>query len=111
MNRFGRLSILAFGAVVLAGSAYAAESAMSNDASQILRARVSLPRAISIAEQQTNGKASSAELEQDKNGLTYHVETVSQSNVMDVVVDATTGKVIKASVDRNDHDTEKEVDD
>lgn len=83
------------------GTAYAAKS-NENDALAINSAKISLVQAITAAEQHVGGKASGADYEQHKGKWVFDVEVVKDKQVMDVKVDATSGKVIVATVDKVD---------
>lgn len=90
-------------AIAIGGAAYAAKST-ENDALAISGATISLTQAITAAEQHVGGKASKAEYEQHKGQWVFDVEVVKEKKVMDVTVDATSGKVIAAIEDKPDHD-------
>ncbi len=83
------------------GTAYAAK-VTENDALAINTAKTSLIQAITAAEQHVGGKASSADYEQHKGKWVFDIEVVKDKTVMDVKVDATSGKVIVATVDKID---------
>ena len=87
--------------IALAG-AYAAQST-GNDALAVAGAAVGLGQAITTAEQHVGGKATRAEYERHKGVLTAEIEVVKGKTVMDVVVDATSGKVLSAAEDKEDH--------
>ena len=90
-------------AIAIGSAAYAAKSA-ENDALAISGATIGLTQAITAAEQHVGGKASKAEYEQHKGQWVFDVEVVKDKQVMDVTVDATSGKVIAAIEDKADHD-------
>jgi uncharacterized membrane protein YkoI len=103
-------------AAIGGGSAYAARAAKQEDAFAITSAPVSLVQAIAAAEQHVGGKAAKAELE-DENGVwVFGVEVVKDATtLMDVKVDATTGKILSASADAadngsDDHEDENDKD-
>lgn len=83
-------------------------AATSNDAIPASPAGVSLTQAIAAAEQQVAGKATRAEYEQSGVSRTwvYDVEVVVGAKVLDVKVDAATGKVISSREDTTDQDDE-----
>ena len=90
-------------AIAIGSAAYAAKSA-ENDALDISGATIGLTQAITAAEQHVGGKASKAEYERHKGQWVFDVEVVKDKKVMDVTVDATSGKVIAAIEDKADHD-------
>jgi len=97
-------------AVLLAATgigAYAAKD-MENEAAALAQAKVSITQAIATAEQHANGKATRAELEQSKVGLTYDVEVVSGTKVFDVKVDADKGTVISSAEDKADREGDED---
>lgn len=102
-----KIHLAALAAAVLAaaatGSAYAAK-ASENDALVISAARIGLGQAVASAEQHAGGKASRAEFERHKGQWVYDVEVVKGQSVMDVKVDATSGKVVEATADAIDSD-------
>jgi len=95
------------------GGAQAATT-MQNDALGIADAGISLTQAVTAAEQHVGGKASSAEYELDQGRGVFEVEVVKGSEVMDVQVDPTNGKVLSAENDKvdqgddEDHECESE---
>src|SRR3981081_3448412 len=99
MNR--RILIPAvIGAVSISASAYSAE----NDALAISAAKIDLAKAVAAAEQHVGGKASKAEYERHKGQWVFDIEVVKDKKVMDVKVDAASGKVISATEDKADQD-------
>jgi uncharacterized membrane protein YkoI len=92
------------------GGAYAAKSSGENDALDLSTAKIGLTQAIAAAEQHTGGKAAKAELEKSKSGLVFDVEVVKDGKVLDVAVDAGSGKVLSATEDKADHDDENDKD-
>jgi uncharacterized membrane protein YkoI len=106
MNRKATAAVAAaIAAVALGGGAYAAKSgAQENDALAISQAQVTLTQAIAAAEQHVGGKAAKAELEQENGKWAFDVEVVKDKAIMDVKVDATSGKVLSATEDKADHD-------
>lgn len=104
MNRYSKLSVLA-AAIAAAGTVvYAAQGGVENDATALLKAKIPLVQAVTVAEQHANGKASHAEYEYTKQGWVYDVEVVSGSKVFDVRVDADQGIVISSAEDHADRD-------
>ena len=102
----------ALAAAAIGGGAYAANKAdKEDDALAIVNAKVTLTQAVAAAEQHVGGKAAKAELEQSKGVWTFDVEVVKDAKtVMDVKVDAATGKVLSATADKADHDDENDKD-
>lgn len=105
MYRYSKFSLLAV-AIAAAGTvAYAAANgSMENDAMSIAKAKISLTKAVTVAEQHANGKAARAEYENSKQGWVYDVEVVSGAKVFDVKVDADKGTVISSAEDKADRD-------
>ena len=85
------------------GGAHAAGTPQ-NDALAINSAGISLTQAIGAAEQHIGGKASQAELEQEKGRAVFEVEVVKGNEVMDVEIDPANGAVLAVSKDTLDHD-------
>jgi uncharacterized membrane protein YkoI len=102
----------AFTAAAIGGAAYAASKAgMEDDALAIANAKIGLAQAVAAAEQHVGGKAAKAEFEQARGGQwVFDVEVVKDRTVMDVAIDATTGKVLSAVADKSDHDDENDKD-
>jgi uncharacterized membrane protein YkoI len=92
------------------GGAYAAKSS-ENDALAIATAKIGLAQAVTAAEGHVGGKASRAEYERHKGAWVFDVEVVKGNSVMDVVVDAGSGKVISAVEDKADQDDEHDKED
>ena len=111
MNRRLYPAIVAVAVALAVGGAYAATSSKENDALAISAAKIGLSQAVSAAEQHVGGKAAKAEFEQSKGQWVFDVEVVKDARVvMDVKVDATTGKVLAATEDKADHDDENDQD-
>ena len=96
-------ALAAFVATAAIGSAYAAKAA-ENDAMVISAASIDLGEAVTSAEQHVGGKATRAEFERHKGKWVFDVEVVKGRSVMDVKVDASTGKVVEATSDAVDKD-------
>jgi uncharacterized membrane protein YkoI len=92
------------------GGAYAAKSS-ENDALAISTARVGLAQAVTAAEAHVGGKASRAEYERHQGAWVFDVEVVTGNTVMDVVIDAGSGKVMSAVEDKADQDDEHDKED
>jgi uncharacterized membrane protein YkoI len=89
-------------AALVAGAGYAANG--ENDALAIAGAKIDLAKAVAAAEQHVGGKASKAEYERHKDQWVFDIEVVKDKKVMDVKVDAASGKVISATEDKADQD-------
>lgn len=87
---------------------HAADVQTQNEALNDPAAKISLSRAISIAEGFSKGRATRAEYERSERGWVYDVEVVGANKVFDVKVDASTGAVISSAEDRADCDDEHE---
>jgi uncharacterized membrane protein YkoI len=93
----------ALAATAIGGGAYAAKAGQVEDALAIANSKVSLAQAIAAAEQHVGGKAAKAELEDENGQWVFGVEVVKDATqVMDVKVDAATGKVLSATLDSAD---------
>ena len=111
MNRKLSAAIVAALAAAAIGGAYAAKGEKENDAMAIASAKVGLAQAVVAAEQHVGGKAAKAEFEQEKGQWVFDIEVVKDARVvMDVKVDANTGKVLSATEDKADHDDENDKD-
>ena len=84
------------------GAGYAANG--ENDALAIAGAKIDLAKAVAAAEQHVGGKAAKGEYERHKGQWVYDIEVVKDKKVMDVKVDASSGKVISATEDKADQD-------
>ncbi|HZP92505.1 MAG TPA: PepSY domain-containing protein [Burkholderiales bacterium] len=65
-----------------------------DDAKELSKAHISMIKAISLAQKATHGKATRAQLFDEKGALIYTVETVHGKQVMNVDVRATDGRVL-----------------
>lgn len=98
--------LFAAGVAAAGGLAFAKQSASAeNDAvTDLANAKISLVQAVSAAEAQVTGKATKAELENERGALVYDVEAVTSDNkVFDVKVNAINGKVLSSTLDAVDH--------
>lgn len=77
---------------------------LPQDAVNLSNTKLSLPEAVAIAERHHAGSRSTqAELEFKKGQLYYEVEVVTKDNkVMDLKIDAVSGKVLESKPDNND---------
>jgi uncharacterized membrane protein YkoI len=99
MLRYTKIGLIAVTLAATAIGAYAAIN-VENESAALAQAKVSIVQAIATAEVHANGKATRAELEQSKAGLTFDVEVVSGTKVFDVKVDADKGTVISSAEDK-----------
>jgi uncharacterized membrane protein YkoI len=90
--------------------AYAAKSP-ENDALAIAAAKISLAQAVSVAEGHVGGKAARAEYERSKGQWVFDVEVVKGTTVTDVAVDANSGNILSAVVDKADNDDANDKED
>jgi uncharacterized membrane protein YkoI len=65
------------------------------DAGKLNSAKTTLIQAIGVAEQNTNGKAMEAEIDEDTGGIHYEVTVLVGDDTREVEVDGNTGKVLK----------------
>jgi uncharacterized membrane protein YkoI len=63
-------------------------------------APVSLPQAIATAEKQSNGRAVSAEAEENGSGVLYEVTTIAGEKIVEFQIDPQTGNVVKTEDER-----------
>ena len=104
MHRYAKRSLLAVVSAATSAVVYAANGGMESEAMALIKAKIPLTRAVTIAERYVNGKASQAEFESSMLGWVYDVEIVSGAKVFDVKVDADDGTVISSVEDKPDHD-------
>ena len=100
--------------VAASGVAFATQAANAeNDAvAYLAKAKVTLGQAVTIAEAQLNGRATSAELDSEGGAVAYKVEVVAaNSKVFDMRIDAVDGKVLSSKEDGADHKGEDQDDD
>jgi uncharacterized membrane protein YkoI len=94
-SAFALTLLLAVGALVVAGAAYADEKEKKGKAEMAAAAKVPIDQAINTASEKVAGKVVEAELEHKHNKLVWEVEVVTAENkVMEVHIDADTGNVI-----------------
>jgi len=116
MTRTHKISalLLAAGIATAGGLAYAKSGHdQANDAvADLARTGISLAQAVASAEGHAGGRATRAELEDERGALHYQVEVVTADNqVVDVSVDAKDGKVLKSEADRADRGERDDHDD
>ena len=104
LHQMAAVAVLSLTAV---GAAFAANSA-DNDALGIAEAKISLTQAVTAAEQQVGGKASSADYERHQDQWVFEVEVVNGNQIMDVQVDPSSGKVLAVAEDQADHADEED---
>jgi uncharacterized membrane protein YkoI len=80
-----------------------ASSSNENDARDIAQARLSLGQAVEVAQRQAGGVASHAGFGRFGGRAVFLVELVRGRDVVDVQVDALSGKVIAVDPDRPDN--------
>lgn len=97
-------TLLALGA----GTAAYAKERGDDAVSDLAQAKITLVQAITAAEQHAGGRATKAELERHQGKTAFEVEVVKGSVVSNVLVDATDGKVLATTADREDHRGEHE---
>lgn len=102
MKKHLRLSAAAF--VLLSALAVSSLTPCSaqagNDALSVTSAKITLPQAISAAEQKVGGTAAKAGYKHKKGQ--YKVEVVKDTEVFDVIVDANDGTVLSVKKDAED---------
>ena len=108
--------LVAAGVAAAGGLAFAKQSASaeSDAVTDLANSKISLVQAVSAAEAQVTGKATKAELENERGVLVFDVEAVTSDNkVFDVKVNAIDGKVLSSkqdAVDRADKEDRDEKD-
>ena len=107
MKTSHRNLVLAIAAIAVIGAgvtAYAAGEGAENDAiADLAKAKISLNNAVATAEAQSGGKATRAELESEKGNIAFEIEVVKpDKRVLDIKVDAVSGKVISSQEDKRD---------
>lgn len=75
--------------------AVAEEHEHKQEIAAVLAAKTSPAQAIATAGQVSGGRATKIELEKEKSGYLYEVETVSKDRIQKVMVDPASGKVVK----------------
>jgi uncharacterized membrane protein YkoI len=112
-NKFTIVLTAAIVAAVGGSLAYAQGNHENDALGGLAKAKVSISQAITAAEQAAGGKATRAELENEKNGVIYKVEVASADTrkVIDVNVDGVTGKVLNTREDKVDQGKDEADDD
>lgn len=103
--------IMAAGIATAGGLAYAKVADGENDAIvDLAKAKVTLTQAIGAAEAHSGGKATKAELEGERGGVSYQVEIVTADNkVFDVKIDAADGRVLSSKLDQGDRGDQEDA--
>ena len=105
MHAYTRYALMSAAALVVAGgAAQAAVDRPQNDAVRDLAsAKIGIVQAIESAQAATGGRATAAELESEHGRVAYEVEVVARNNaVLEVSIDAATGKVLAQHADEAD---------
>ncbi len=110
MNRNARIttSLLAVGAIATAGVAFAAHSVGQDEdddaIASLAQAKLSLVQAVDIAQTQTTGRATRAELGNENGAPIFEIQVAAADNkIIDVKVDAVLGKVLSSHADKGEH--------
>jgi len=75
------------------------------------KAKISLIEAIKAAEQNKGGKALEAELDDESNAVQFEIKILKDGKIYEVLVDGTTGNILKVSLDdESSESTENEED-
>jgi uncharacterized membrane protein YkoI len=95
------------------GGVFAASQSSKNEdeAREIEAVRtspVSLPQAIATAEQQSNGRAVSAEAEEGGGGVLYEIKTIGGEKVVEFQIDPQTGNVVNTEDEKVEGDNDEE---
>lgn len=91
----------------LAGTALVAQAKTEtvDDSTAVTNVAVTMDQAVAIATQAVQGSASKAEFENEDGKLMWEVEVVgTNKQVYDFKIDASSGKVLKQEIDKEDHD-------
>jgi len=81
-------------ALTAAAAAVAIPAAVT---AQVVRPQVTLAQAVATAESQLGARAYDAEFDMDLGDMVYEVSLVKDGRPMEVVIDATTGRVVRQS--------------
>ncbi|WP_109049272.1 PepSY domain-containing protein [Azospirillum sp. TSA6c] len=100
-------------ALLVAGIGYGAHAAQKNhedarDLSALSQATISLSQAVTAAEQETGGKALSADILLENGKVAFGVELAKDKATETVVVDATSGTVVKRHVAKGDGEEQED---
>lgn len=99
-------ALMSAGALTFAGAAY---SQQEGDAVALQNAKVSLSQAIDAAKAETGGTAVEAEFEAGRGKAFYELDLIAaDGSEIEVRVDAETGDVVLAEVDRDERDGDDE---
>lgn len=103
-------ALAALSAAAVFGTAVAAKS-NGNDALPVSAAKIDMGQAVAAAEHHVGGRASRAEFQRHDSRPVFDVEVVNGSSVTDVVVSASTGKVVGATADKPDRHEDDDSED
>ena len=81
----------------LALAAAAAAAIALPAGAQVVRPKVTLAQAVATAESQFNARAYDAEFDMDLGDMVYEVSLVKDGRPLEVLIDATTGRVVRQS--------------
>lgn len=96
--------------VTLAGASMAvqAKNAKENDAIAVTSAAITLEQAVNVAQQAVAGIPAKAEFSTDEGVAVWEVEIVDNNHqVVDIDIDANSGKVLKQEMDQADHEDDE----
>lgn len=101
--RQSKFTLLALAVTAVCTAAFAARG-FDADALSAASTQTSLAQAAVIAEQYVHGRALRAQLERASTGWIYDVEVAKGGRAFNVRLDANTGRVLSAAIDKLDHD-------
>lgn len=99
---------LGAGGVFAASQSGESSEGEAREVETVRTASVPLAQAIATAEQQSNGRAVSAEAEEDDSQVLYEIRTIGDDNVVDFQIDPQTGNVVKTESEEIEDDDEDE---
>lgn len=100
-----RKTIIATTVLALGVASAAFAGTRGNDAvTDLAQANITLAQAVGAAEQHAGGRATKAELERREGKAAFEVEVVNGQAVSNVVVDATDGRILASTADREDRE-------
>jgi hypothetical protein len=103
------LALLALTVTAVCTAAFGARGlGLEADALSAEPTGTSLAQSVTIAEQHLQGRALRARLERASAGWVYDVEVAKGGRAFDVRVDANSGRVLSAAIDKLDHDNVRE---
>jgi uncharacterized membrane protein YkoI len=89
------IAVGAGGGVFAAGQSGEKNDEEAREIETVRTAPVSLPQAIATAEQQSNGRAVSAEAEENDSGVIYQVTTIAGEKIVEFRIDPQSGNVVE----------------